>query len=265
MIKAKIDFTLKRYTELLEALKERGVKFITYRNYLASKSNSDCRPNVILRHDVDLLPYRSLATAKIEHGLGIVATYYFRIVPESYNEEVIKEIASLGHEVGYHYEDLVLTNGDADQAYIHFKEKLSLLRNFYPVKTICMHGSPKSSIDPKDLWSTYNYQDLGIIGEPYLDTNWDNVFYLTDTGRRWDGFKVSRRDKIYSHQPMWNKAGLVAHTTSDVIELFRSNKLSEFDAVMITTHPQRWTDSHFAWVKEYVIQNVKNMFKMLLK
>lgn len=260
-----MDFTLKRYRELLEVLKDGGVKFITYRNYHASKSNSGYSPNVILRHDVDLLPYRSLATAKIEHEFGIVATYYFRIVPESYNEEVIKEIASLSHEVGYHYEDLVLTNGDTDQAYIHFKEKLELLRMFYPVTTICMHGSPKSPIDPKILWMKYSYKDLGIVGEPYLDTNWNRVFYLTDTGRRWDGFKVSRRDKIDTHQPKWNKAGLVAHTTSDVIELFRSNKLSEFDAVMITTHPQRWTDKKVAWIKELVLQNIKNIIKMVLK
>lgn len=36
----------------------------------------------------------------------IKAKYYFRVVLESWNEKIIKEIASLGHEVGYHYEDL---------------------------------------------------------------------------------------------------------------------------------------------------------------
>ena len=64
------------------------------------------RDLIILRHDVDRLPENSLETAKIEHDLGINGTYYFRIGPESYDENIIKQIAGLGHEVGYHYEKL---------------------------------------------------------------------------------------------------------------------------------------------------------------
>ncbi len=41
-----------------------------------------------------------------EHALGVAATYYFRAVPESWDEGVIREIARMGHEVGYHYENL---------------------------------------------------------------------------------------------------------------------------------------------------------------
>jgi hypothetical protein len=46
------------------------------------------------------------------------------------------------------------------------------------------------------LWKRYDYRELGIIGEPYLDVDFDEVFYLTDTGRRWDGEAVSVRDKV---------------------------------------------------------------------
>jgi hypothetical protein len=56
-----------------------------------------------LRHDVDRLPQNSLRTAQIETQLNLKATYFFRVVPESYDEEIIKEIHSLGHEIGYHY------------------------------------------------------------------------------------------------------------------------------------------------------------------
>jgi|ERR1035437_5345325 hypothetical protein len=54
-----------------------------------------------------------------------------------------------------------------------------------------MHGSPLSKYDSKDLWKKYNYRDYKIIGEPYFDVDFNKVFYLTDTGRRWDGEKVS--------------------------------------------------------------------------
>ena len=67
-----------------------------------------------------------------------------------------------------------------------FRLNLEKLRKFYPVKTICMHGSPLSKWDNRDLWKKYNYRDYGIIGEAYFDIDFGEVLYLTDTGRRWD-------------------------------------------------------------------------------
>jgi hypothetical protein len=43
------------------------------------------------------------------------------------------------------------------------------------------------------------------------------VFYLTDTGLRWDGWKVSVRDKV-PQQERWVKQGLVFHSTQDIIK-----------------------------------------------
>jgi len=56
---------------------------------------------IILRHDVDRRPGNALKTALLEHYLGIPASYYFRSVPESWDETVIRKIAGLGHEIGY--------------------------------------------------------------------------------------------------------------------------------------------------------------------
>ena len=61
-----------------------------------------------------------------------------------------------------------------------------------------MHGSSLSKYDNKLLWKYYNYRKSGIIGEPYFDIDFNEVFYLTDTGRRWDGDRVSVRDKVES-------------------------------------------------------------------
>ena len=89
-----------------------------------------------------------------------------------------------------------------DHAYQLFCHHLEQLRQYAEIKTICMHGSPKSKYDSKDIWENrqgagqgYDYRALGIIGEPYFEIDFDEVFYLTDTGRRWDGWKVSLRDK----------------------------------------------------------------------
>lgn len=254
-----MDFTLQKYGSLLTLMKSQGYSFLPYREYHSAKSGAERK--VFLRHDVDLLPQNSLATAVIEHGLGIKATYYFRAVPESWDEEIIKEIASLGHEVGYHYESLTTCDGDIDAAYQDFCKNLDKLRKLAPVSTICMHGSPRSPYDSKDIWEKYSYKDLGITSEPYLDTDFSNCFYLTDTGRRWDGYQVSVRDKIEGWQDIWTQAGLNFHSTDDLMEAIRESRLPS--TIMITTHPQRWTDNKTKWAKELLLQNAKNIVKRL--
>lgn len=52
--------------------------------------------------------------------------------------------------------------------------------------------------DSRLLWKYYDYHDFGIIGEPYFDVDFNEVFYLTDTGRRRDGDSVNIRDKAVS-------------------------------------------------------------------
>jgi hypothetical protein len=199
--------------------------------------------------------------AKIQIGLGIKGSYYFRAVSESWDESVIKEIASLGHEVGYHYETMDTANGDISKAWDMFRYNLDKLRKLADVQTICMHGSPYSKFDNKKLWEKYDYKGLGIIGEPYFDINFNEVFYLTDTGRRWDGWKVSIRDKV-SQQDEWVKRGLVFHTTDDIIKAVKLGKFP--DKTMMTFHPQRWTDNPLLWIKERVLQTAKNQVKILL-
>ncbi len=256
-----IDFTLRKYRELLQSLLEAGYKFVTFSQYCEQKVALDERW-IILRHDVDLRARNSLHVARIEYELGIKATYYFRVVDESNQPDVIRSIVDLGHEVGYHYEDMSICQGDVDHAYIHFQKWLEYFRQFYPVSTICMHGAPTSKWDGKDLWKKYNYRDLNLIGEPYFDVDFGQVFYLTDTGRCWDGYKVSVRDKIPVYQDLWNKQGLVYHTTDSIIMAAKAKTLP--DRIMITTHPQRWTDALFPWLKEVVLQSVKNLIKRLI-
>ena len=254
------DFTLKKYRELLVTLKSAGYEFYTFEQYL-NNMGSLAEKFIVLRHDVDLKVQNSVQTAIIEHELGINSTYYFRVIPESNQPDKIKQIASLGHEVGYHYEDMSLFGGDIDKAYEHFKEKLEYFRTFYPVKTICMHGAPTSKYDGKDLWKKYDYKALGIIGEPYFDIDFSGLFYLTDTGMMWDGYKVSVRDKIPVYQDIWVREGKVYHSSDDIIKAIGDSLPPR---IMITTHPQRWSDSSLAWWKEFVMQNLKNIIKRIM-
>ena len=281
------DFTLTTYRLLLEALKKRNYTFFPFSAFLETKSSLANRNSsiIILRHDVDRLPGNSLATARIENEMGIRGSYYFRIVQESFNEKIIKRIAELGHEIGYHYEDVNVVmssqksevrsqNGSIDEeklidlAYESFCKNLQRMREVADIKTICMHGSPLSKFDNKMIWSQrdafgrkYNYKDLGIIGEPYFDINWNEFGYLTDTGRRWDG--VAIRDKVkssFQDQRLKDKGKSKFKKTQDII----ANINSLPDKMMFTIHPERWTDDWFLWSKQLVFQNVKNVVKRVL-
>ncbi len=327
-----MDFTLKAYKNLLQTLKNKGYTFITFHDYLNLNLNLNL---ILLRHDVDLLPQNSLATAKMEHELGIKGSYYFRMVPESFDVEIIREIAEMGHEVGYHYETMDSASGseklkvkneklkvksgalnlskclskcfpkylkdkdwlcraplrfgcfaqnaridgnkcnDAqkgndgkeckdkliDAAYQQFCENLEKFRQVADVTTICMHGSPRSNYDNRDIWTKYSYKELGLIGEPYFDIDFDDFFYLTDTGRRWDGHRVSVRDKM-PQQERWASEGLIFRSTKDIIKAANEKRLP--NRIMITVHPQRWSDSFFIWTKELVVQNLKNIVKRVI-
>jgi len=235
----------------------------------------------------------------------------------------------MGHEIGYHYEDVSSMAErqktkikrqksmvqDSEQraqskelmeeelvkiAIESFMENLEKLRRVVPVETICMHGSPLSKYDNRMLWDYYDYRYFGIIGEPYFDVNFEEVLYLTDTGRRWDGDSVNIRDKA---KGMGLKTGgkamketkrlrdlgtkseehltsdtahlrcasaskrprttvLNLHSTFDIIKAARNDKLP--DKVMITFHPQRWNNSPFPWIRELVWQNIKNIGKRII-
>ncbi len=254
-----MDFTLKKYNLLLRKLKECHYTFITYAEYCECHHPQRF---VILRHDVDLIPQNSLIFAENEKKKGAKATYYFRAVPESWDDNIIKAIYQLGHEVGYHYESLTTCNGNVEYAYIDFCNNLDKLRKIGPVRTICMHGSPRSQYDSKDIWKAYDFKTLGLLGEPYLSTDFNKILYLTDTGRRWDGYKVSVRDKIENFQDKWNTKGWSFHSTNEIIKALEENRLP--NQLMITTHPQRWNNVGFSWIKELFMQNAKNIVKKVI-
>lgn len=242
-----MDFTLDSYTFLLDNLILQNYSFLTYADFLTDPA----KKSVVLRHDVDARKLNSLEFARIQQQKGVRGTYYFRMVPQSYDEAVIREIASMGHEIGYHYETMETSKGNVDRAHDEFCRNLENLRKITPIHTICMHGSPRSLYDNKEIWKKYDYRVLGIIGEPYFDTDFTKVGYLTDTGRKWNGSGVSVRDKV-SGSFVFD-----FRSTFDIIKHITSLP----DQMMFTFHPQRWTNNPAKWTQELIFQKIKNIVK----
>ena len=259
------DFTLDIYKELLMSLREAGYHFITFSTYVKLKTSSALPVKfIILRHDVDDLPQNSLEFANIQAKMGVNGTFYFRIVPESFNKDIIRAILNEGHEVGYHYETMDTSSGDVQAAYDEFLRHLKTFSSICKIESISMHGSPISKHDNRDIWTRYNYKDLGIIGEPYFDFDFNAVYYITDTGRTWNGHKYNIRDKAPAENPLTNPDFIERNyrSTQEIIQAISNSTFP--DKVMMNFHPERWTDNKKQWIRQFVMQKLKNQVKRLI-
>lgn len=248
-----MDFTLRKYRELVRSFVESGYRIMTVRQYLESAPLGKV---LILRHDVDEQPQNALKMAEAEKELGLHATYYFRKVPKSDHPDIIRQIEAMGHEIGYHYEDLTLSEGDVPAAIASFTRNLEYFRQYYPVKTVCMHGSSSSKYDNRELWKQVRLEDFGLIGEPYLSFDFNQIYYMTDTGYAWDGGKYAVRDKVDS------AFSLSFHRTDEVIEAVQSGRFPEQSLILAHT---LWTDSLPLWTFLHLREFFRNRVKLMAK
>ena len=258
------DFTIRTYSDLLKAISSNKYFSQTFEAFI-QKENSFVK-NVVLRHDVDRLPQNALKLAQIENVIDVKGSYYFRVVPASYDLEIMNKIAGLGHEIGYHYEDvdLVIKNyklkikNDQDKeklidlAFESFCNHVEMLRRNFDIKTICMHGSPLSKYDNRLLWSKYQYQDCGVLADAYLGTDFNEVFYLTDAGRSWNNRKVSVRDHVETN------FDIPIRSIHDIFKLIDNGDFP--DKLMLNIHAHNWSDNIVDWVKVWGWQNSKTIY-----
>ena len=192
--------------------------------------------------------------AIVENAMGVKSTYYFRAKPWSFNKNIIRKIVQLGHEVGYHYENLSDTNGHIDDGMEDFKKKLEEFRKTTNVKTVSMHGRPLKKYDNRDIWTHENHSllknELGILGEVYKDIDYSDIAYINDTGRNWTELKSNNRDKV--------KSGVK-------VDFLRFMENSRYKKICFQVHPERWVDNPIKWSVQWLIDNCINTLKIILK
>lgn len=253
-----MDFTLQKYRKLIIHLIRSGYTFYKFSDvYSRDKLNV---PHVILRHDVDRLPFRAMKMAEVEAELAVVSTYFFRIKPVSFNKDVIKYILNRGHEIGYHYEELSDTKGNFELAWQMFQKNIKQFNQIVKIKTIAMHGRPFSRWDNRELWDKYDYKLLGVELEAYKDISWNRYLYFTDVGRSWNS-KSNLRDKTCNNDLKNHTVSLIK-TTDDLIKYINNKKNLNF---VISTHPERWTDNKLGWIQVYLTDFIINITKRIIK
>jgi hypothetical protein len=249
------DFTLDMYEELCAALRQAGYVAHRITDYLRRAAGAGDERVVLLRHDVDRRPDRALAMARREKDAGLVATYFFRVRAGVLDPAVVRAVADLGHEVGYHYESVAQARGDLDRARVLFARDLARLRELAPVTTASMHGSPLLPWDNRALWSRVSPADFGLVGEVYRDLDYQAIHYVSDTGRTWHPTRFNVRDRLDV------PPGEVVETTAELIDLVRAGRRPR---LCILTHPERWSSSLVGWSLSAAKDTAGNVIKVAL-
>jgi hypothetical protein len=249
----RLDFTLSKYKEILLSLKKVSYDFYTMEEWFIKYVNK----GVVIRHDVDRRANNSLKKAILENSLGIKSTYYFRIKKCSFKKEIIKKISELGHEIGYHYEELSTAGNDSMKAITDFKKNLSDFREIYDVKTIAMHGKPTSYIDNRTLFENKNISEMGLIGDAYLSIDYSDKYYFSDTGRSWaNKSKTNYRDYV-------NSLPINGINNSDELINFINDKNPPI--IFLMTHPERWNDNPINYSMYYLRDAITRIGKIIYR
>jgi hypothetical protein len=253
------DFTLAVYEEYLRVIKSSYENILTFSEYFCAepKPENFC----LIRHDVDRKPGNALRMAELESRVSIKSTYYFRVKSHTFKPNIIIKIAGLRHEIGYHYESFSDANGNMSLALKDFENNLKKLREFVPVQTISMHGHPLKPYDNRDMWrSDDNHNRLikeyGILGDVYLDIDYSDILYITDTGRNWTSSRANIRDKVASNIKIDFKNGE---------SLLRYLNFSPSLKMVFQVHPERWEDNITRWVIQYFSDTAVNIVKRCLQ
>jgi len=257
--KRMIDFTIHAYKKYLEAIKLNYANVLRFDDFFKLKQNlsSYC----LIRHDVDRNPLNALKMATIENESNIRSTYYFRFKKNTFKPELIKQISNLGHEVGYHYENLSDFNGDYVKALENFKLNLFEFRKITPVNTISMHGKALSKHDNRDLWNTDPNKlilknELDILGEVYLDIDYSDMLYITDTGRNWTHDVSNVRDKVTSN---------IRKSFENGKQLLGYLQNKPHSKLCFQIHPERWNGTALSFAYSYTLDNTVNIAKKVIK
>lgn len=138
---------------------------------------TDAYNQVIIRHDIDFDVRAAWEVAKIEHELGIKATFFFLVTNDSYNPfakenySMIHEIKTLGHTISVHFDPTI---------YDDFEKGFAMEKKCFedafdsPVDIISLHR-------PNEYFQRYDKPILGC-DHTYMKKYFKDLKYVSDSG-----------------------------------------------------------------------------------
>ncbi|NMC45015.1 MAG: hypothetical protein GYA46_13935 [candidate division Zixibacteria bacterium] len=274
-------FTYESYRRLLETIGRSGYAIYGIEDILAARAAGTIPDGtyVAIRHDVDYFPDRAKAIAEIEAERRISTTYYIRRRFFDTDIDMVRTIAGLGHQVGYHYEE-VDTHQKApnlqvgrDALGFFIGSLLDIDRLGFHIRSICAHGNPMTDVDNRQvvhllrdpevldhLAFTYDRDEIRtkiierLIGDASIDiTGRDFDLYIPDTGRFNPRFNL--KDRI-------DDCAIAGLRSLD--DLDRLLQDGAHRRIYMNMHPDRWSGDPVTWLFDWSLDTVKNLLKAVL-
>jgi hypothetical protein len=274
-------FTFDAYKKLLDLIQDDGRAIFGIETILADRleNSTPSGKYVAIRHDVDYFPERALKLAQIEAERKISTTYYIRRRFFDDNIDLVRRIASLGHQIGYHYEE-VDTHQKApnmqvgrDAVGFFIGSLLDIDRLGFQIRTICAHGNPLTDVDNRQvvhlvrdkdyldkLAFTYDHEIVKskisdrLIGDASIDiTGADFDLYIPDTGRFNPRYNL--KDRI---------DGCAIAGMSDLDDFRRILADPSNRRIYMNMHPDRWSGDMATWLFDFAFDTFKNTVKRFM-
>jgi len=274
-------FTFNSYRRLLDLIAECGYGIYGIEQILTARRDGNLPDGnyVAIRHDVDYFPNRAIAMAKIEAEKKFAVTYYIRRRFFDADLESVRQIAGMGHQIGYHYEE-VDTSQNApgnqighDAVEFFIGSLLDIDQLGFPIRSVCAHGNPLTDVDNRQVVHLLRDQAYieklslrhdraeiaekisdRLVGDASIDiTGNDFDLYIPDTGRF--NPKYNLKDRI-DNCPI---AGL-----SNLDDLQRILTGGNYPRVYMNMHPDRWSGDIATWLFDFAFDTAKNTLKRFM-
>ena len=230
------DFTLEEYEILLKQLLE--THNFSFFNDFETKLNP-----VIWRHDVDFSLINSLKLAKIESKLNIKSTFFLWLHSDYYNlldkfsTEIVKEIISLGHQVGIHFDSEYYSIRDEEEIEKCLILEKNSFRDYFnvDVKVFSFHNNTEFTL------SCLNDTYAGLINV-YSESIKSKFKYCSDSNGIWKYERLKNFIALNSKTPIqvlthpvwWTED--VKSPKDKIKMLLESNQKSTFNYYVNAVH-----------------------------
>jgi hypothetical protein len=176
------QFCLDHYREILLGALGDDVNFIRLRDTRSALPDGRV---ILMRHDIDFSVLNALEMARLEHSLGVAATYCVLLHSPLYNIgdvetcKMLREILALGHEIALHY-DLEFVDGCGADPWQCLQGERGYLKSVLgtEIVSVAQHKPASSGL-------VVDFSDKYV--DAYIHPAKQGLHYISDSGRLWRG------------------------------------------------------------------------------
>ncbi len=221
------QFTHAEYLDLLTTVRESGRPAVSFRDIPAVGGYA------ILRHDIDFSLDSAVEMAHLDRRAGATSTFFILMTAPYYNPlsdagvRAIREIASLGHECGLHYDCAGFELLSPQQRIKRVQSLAGALEDVTgaPIRAIAQHKPARSPVR----------QEFPSYRNAYADAYFKDIAYISDSRRMFrtpdvaEFLRQNARVQALFH-PVWWRANPM--TRSEIFEAVKREISSSAEAML---------------------------------